>query len=447
MRVTLRDVQVSLKTREDELSGCKALICLLSDQLEHAHKRIAELADVPKSLSTSDSSSIHSEQISVKETSLMRRSKSIDRSSAGSVISLVSLESSVGRDTDNELQKNVEEGQQSRIATKGPVESIKEIRIPPVLEHVPKMIGRRSVLEDLSGPVKTNNRSPFYNNRCLSHVSIPSTNSPNSIPDLTARTLQSTPKIVTPGTSRRTGGLTEPTLLPTPEETGMFLKPPLQRTLRSRIFRSKSDIHQPVQNQPTDPPEKSVANKNSFIRFFRPKHPSAKESTGLSRKETLDHRISPTKPSAPPAVTNFTEPHESDKLSRYPKMRSVSTGLVHSIIPGASTHSPSPEWRHRIGRQVSEMVKHWEQESSKLNEKKVSCVNATRASSIKDVSMNPLAVRATRDIWAAKAVGTKVEKAVSLRSMERGERKDQLRRQRNESVSKLGLSEGTGVSG
>ena len=87
----MRETQISLKSREDELADCKSLIRLLSDQLEHAHKRIAALADAPRSVQT-----IESPSQEIKNASILQSSEFVNTSPGGSPTSLVSLESSIG---------------------------------------------------------------------------------------------------------------------------------------------------------------------------------------------------------------------------------------------------------------------------------------------------------------------------------------------------------------
>ena len=90
--------------------------------------------------------------------------------------------------------------------------------------------------------------------------------------------------------------------------------------------------------------------------------------------------------------------------------------------------TPNPEWRHNIGRQVAEMVQHWEDETSRRNDKMVSCasyVSSKRLSSpnIKDTGVSPLAVRAVRDTWTAKSSAsmTTISGTSSFRSERRRE--------------------------
>lgn len=154
-------------------------------------------------------------------------------------------------------------------------------------------------------------------------------------------------------------------------------------------------------------------------------------------------------------------PHESDQLSRYPKIRPVS-------ISTTTTNTSSPkEWRQSIGRQVTEMVQHWEEESSRRgSDIRVSgsgngSASTNRSSGhmkrvSRDVSASPLAVKAARDAWTAKANAAKANIAKTtlsktnggngfggttlLDSAKGGLKVDKLRNKRDELVRKLGLS-------
>lgn len=155
-------------------------------------------------------------------------------------------------------------------------------------------------------------------------------------------------------------------------------------------------------------------------------------------------------------------PHESDQLSRYPKIRPVST-----VTTATNTTSPK-EWRQSIGRQVTEMVQHWEEESRRRSDARVSgngsgsgSGSASSSSGYlirgsRDVSASPLAVKAARDAWTAKANTTKTISASTTTSKiiggngprgtvlgdsaKGGLKVDKLRNKRDELVRKLGLS-------
>ena len=98
------------------------------------------------------------------------------------------------------------------------------------------------------------------------------------------------------------------------------------------------------------------------------------------------------------------------------------------------------------------MVQHWEEETSKRNDKIMSCanyVNEKRGSraSAKDFSVSPLDVRAARDAWTAKTLAeSSISRSQSLRGVERSERMDKLRRERDELVRKLGLDAKNGAT-
>jgi hypothetical protein len=256
-------------------------------------------------------------------------------------------------------------------------------------------------------------------------------------------------RLVTPAVSRVTTAFPTRNLPPTPDDTPIPVKPAARRpvTLRGRIFRSKSDLHDNDPDEPKEPTPKTVVKKNSLIRFWKtkattPSKPS--ESKKTPAKEVLTNY--PPTPDKTPKValhdsTNITMPHESDQLSRYPKIRPVSLATTRST---AATPGTNAEWRQSIGRQVTEMVQHWEEETSRRSDTVISCANyisSKRLSStnLTDGAASPLAVKAARDAWTSK-VNAPAAKPESVASRERGERIDKLRRQRDELVKKLGLS-------
>src|SRR5947207_11145130 len=128
---------MSLKSREDELADCKSLIRLLSEQLEHARKRITGLGDASRIVQTIE---IPSQDIA--NTPILQSSKFVNTSPGGSPTSLVSLESSIRSHSEDDHTTEI----QTSPELKEPVETTKEIRIPLQLEHSPKTIQRRSML-------------------------------------------------------------------------------------------------------------------------------------------------------------------------------------------------------------------------------------------------------------------------------------------------------------
>jgi hypothetical protein len=428
LRATLRETSASLKTRDDELADCKTLIRLLSDQLEHAHKRIAVLADAPRNVQTIESPSTQSCKESNTKTLALQNSEFVIPSPAPSPRSLVSLESSIGRHSEDETTERNIAPYQLPIEMKQSVDSVTEIYIPLQLEHVPKTIRRRSMLDPPTHPIRT----PFFRKQ----PQIPTKR--NSKP-------------ITPAPSRINIDTPKSQLPPTPEDSPIPVKLPAQRgpiTLRGRMFRSKSDLQDSkslVETQ--DPPPaatKSVVKKNSLIRFWRSNSSKPKDETNKkpTAKEVFNLPSSPeSSPIRNETTKNFTAPHESDKLSRYPKIKpvSIATTTVHT----RRLSTPNPEWRHSIGRQVAEMVQHWEDETNKRNDKLVTCANyvaSKRTSSFKDGSPSPLAVRAVKDGWTAKCSGstTTLSRTPSLRG---GERINNFRRQREDLVKKkMGLN-------
>jgi hypothetical protein len=445
---------VALKTRDDELKDCKALIRLLSDQLENAHKRITSITNAPRSVQTSDSplshserALLHSERQSSRKTPILQSSEFDDISPGGSPGSLVSLESSIGSQSEDEEPGSDGIGmpEETVINLKEPLETIKKIRIPRTLEHSPKTTRRQSMLEQISPPLQA--RTPLYVDRRQSYISS-HRNSRLVTPESQAQTSQRDSRLVTPGVSRVTAAFPTRNLPPTPDDTPVPIKPAAPRplTLRGRIFRSKADFHDNEPEEPKVPPPKPVVKKNSLIRFWKPKAaPPAKptESKKISSKEVSNYPPTAEKTPKVPLhdSTNITMPHESDQLSRYPKIRPVSVAASNSTT---ATTSTAADWRQSIGRQVTEMVQHWEEETSRRTDTVISCANYVSSkrlssTSAKDIGASPLAVKAARDAWTAK-VNAPVIKPASVTSRERGERIDKLRRQRDELVRKLGLS-------
>jgi len=101
------------------------------------------------------------------------------------------------------------------------------------------------------------------------------------------------------------------------------------------------------------------------------------------------------------------------------------------VTTSSTTTSTPKEWRHSIGRQVSEMVQHWEDESRRTDTRSVS--TSSKRSTVADISS--LAVKAARDAWAAK---TSTSSSITGKTgIERG---DKWKRSRDGLVRKLGLS-------
>lgn len=389
----MRETQISLKSREDELADCKSLIRVLSDQLEHAHKRIAALADTPRSVQT-----IESPSQKIKNTSILQSSEFVNRSPGGSPTSLVSLESSIGGHSDDEPMTEIETSPELNKQ----IESTKEICIPLQLEHAPKTIRRRSMLSQIP--------PPSHRTQLHERSKIPAKR--NSKP-------------LTPSVTRVNAEKTQ--LRTTPQNSPLPAKPPLQRpSFRSRIFKSKADLREAKPEPET--PVKSVVKKNSLISFWRSK-PTNKKENPPRRKEILP----PSSETTPVReITNFTAPHESDKLSRYPKIRPMST----TTTTQSTSTTPNPEWKRSISRQVAEMVQHWEDETARRNDKIVSCANYVSSKclsspNMKDAGTSPLSVRAAGDTWVAESSApmTAISRTSSFRSEKRP--KDALIRKRS----------------
>jgi hypothetical protein len=294
------------------------------------------------------------------------------------------------------------------------------------------------VLDEISPP-----HEPYHSQRRQSQI--PTKRKPAS-PDLQPSSRRKS-QLVTVSRSKPTLPVIE--LPPTPEETPIPTKLPAQQrpplTLKGRIFRSKSDLQDPTKSEPDVPPEPIVKKKTSFIRFWKKSPPAPKKEPTPKPPVTKPITTYSSRQPTPPPEPNFTAPHESDKLSRYPKVRPSSLSTTRSM----ATATTNPEWRHSVGRQVAEMVQHWEEETSKrIPENIVSCagyVASKRHSSppgtiVKDVSSS-LAVKAARDAWGMKAAT--VSRAESLRVVERErvERIGRLSSKREELVRKMGLRE------
>ena len=410
------------------------MIRLLNGQMERADKRISALTISSRSLRTSRPPSPPSEQLVEPTSPLLQNGEFVDTSPESSPRSLVSFESSIRRGSDESERStfDIDIGEE-RSEVKEPEEEIKTIRVPFKLEHSPKTNRRESLLDQLSPPPTiTSHRVPLYSERRRSQI--PSKGHSTS----TTRSIQTHlpsnqhSKIVTPAVSR-VHAMSKGKLPPTPDDTPVALKsrPQHSPSLRNRIFRSKSDI---LDQEPTpikESPQKTISKKSSFINFWKPK------ATATQTKETRPSVTIETVTPIPEksGKTRIREsspqlalPHESDKLSRYPKVRPVSVATS-----ATSSGSQTKEWRQSIGRQVSEMVQHWEDESSKRTD--TGSISSKRASStMTDISS--LAVKAARDAWTAKANSSgSMTGKTSIR-----ERNDKWRRSRDELVRKLGLS-------
>lgn len=378
MRGILREARASLKNREDELADSKALIRLLSDQLEHAQKRIASLTDFTMTQTIESPS-----QEEVEKPLTPQTSESVGTTPVESPVSLVSLESSIRSHSEDESQFKEYE------------DPITKIGNPLYLEHSPRIARRQSIRGQIFPPLQ---RTSFYERAQISLTR-------NSIP-------------VTPAVTRVNVEKTQ--LPPTPEDTPVPVKVANPKsTLRSRIFRSKSDLRETKSEPTAHPPLNSVVKKNSLIRFWKPKSANKKD---YIKTHTVPKEVYPpspettalcetTKPvprqsdlSSHRESIKFTAPHESDKLSCYPKVRPASLVTTQN-----TSTTRNAEWRQTIGRQVAEMVQHWEDESSKQNQNIVSCASylsskRVSSSSLKDVNVNPFVVRAARDAWTAKSI-------------------------------------------
>jgi hypothetical protein len=417
----LEDTRRVLKVRDEELASCKALIRLLSEQLENAHKRINTFTNSPRTVSPEIP--LPRERRSARKTPTLQSTEFIKASPGGSPGSLVSLESSIGSQSEDEEMESFDTDihDDTVIDVRDPIESMKDIRLPFKLEHSPK-VDRRGSIIDAMVPV-TQHRTPLYSDRRQSRISAPSSSKVVTPPD--SQPSQRVSRLVTPVVR---GKLPTKGLPPTPDDSPVPARitsnrPPM--TLRGRIFRSKLDVREPSVPPLEDPP--AVVKKNSLIRFWKPKSPnSTRADKKPTAKEVFDYPPSPEKTPKLPLrdTTNITLP-ESDHLSRYPKIRPVSV---------ASTQTTGSAWRQSIGRQVSEMVQHWEHETTRRSDI-VSCAGYVSAKRV-SVGASPLAVKAARDAWTATTMRGNGKRT----SEERGERIDKLRRQRDELVRKMGLS-------
>jgi hypothetical protein len=419
----LEDTRRVLKVRDEEVASCKALIRLLSDQLENAHKRINTITNSPRTISPDIP--LPPERRSARKTPTLQSTEFIKASPGGSPGSLVSLESSIGSQSEDEEMESFDTDihDDTVVAVRDTVESMKDIRVPFKLEHSPK-VDRRGSIIDTMVPV-TQHRTPLYSDRQQSRISAPSSSKVITPPD--SQPSQRVSRLATRGVRGRlpTNGLP-----PTPDDSPVPARitsnrPPM--TLRGRIFRSKTDVHETSTPPQNDPP--TVVKKNSLIRFWKTKSPnSSRTDKKPTAKEVFDYPPSPEKTPKLPLrdTTNITLP-ESDHLSRYPRIRPVSVATTQTQTTGSA-------WRHSIGRQVSEMVQHWEHETTRRSDI-VSCAGYVSAKRV-SVEASPLAVKAARDAWTATTMRGNGKRT----SEERGERMDKLRRQRDELVRKLGLS-------
>jgi hypothetical protein len=448
----LRETRLSLQTRDEELSDCKALIRLLSDQLEQAHKRIAALTDIRPSIQTT--SPPQSDVESIKETPIFEDSE-FPPSPVGSPGSLLSFKSNFGSDSeDGEVETRsvamkVKE-QPTTAVTR--IDSVRTIRIPRQLEHVPKTIRRDSMLmlDEISSPVKPAHRTTHRTDRRQSQI--PATrHSSRSVPTELQPSSRRNSHVITPAVSRIKPDLPAPELPPTPEDTPIPVKalaqqrPPL--TLRGRIFRSKSDLQEQYKSESDFPSEPIVKKKASFIRFWKKSPPATKKESTSKKPASRDAPVHLSPLPTPSHEPKFTAPYESDKLSRYPKVRSSSLATTQSVATGNS----NPEWRHSVGRQVAEMVQHWEEETSKrIPENMVSCANyvASKRHSTPPGAIvrcggvsSSLAVKAARDAWGMKAATVSRAESLRMGTKERAERIGKLSGKRDDLVKKMGLGE------
>ena len=362
-----------------------------------------------------------------------------DHSILASPISFVSLESAIKThsDEDEPIDTTVIrlESDDPVVDEKASTEPIhEEIHLPPHLEHSPRAIRRQSMLgqiRPLASP-----HSTFYYNDYHRDPLLPS---------------KRKSKLVTPVVTDINVEVPKTHLSPMPEETPLPMKQANQlgATLRSRIFRSKLDLNDlsskdttAVEGQSTAPPTatKSVMKKNSLLRFWT----SKTSSKGEDQKKSSSPAMPVTEGVA---VVRLTAPHESDQLSRYPKVRPTT-----SHITARPTTTTNPEWRRSVGRQVSEMVQHWEHESQTRQQRPPSCaayVSSKRTHptpSSKDCGVtgaNPMAVRAAKDAWTARTSSR--DKSLSRNSSLRsaavggGGSGEGLSRPRDELVRKLGV--------
>ena len=437
----MRETRSTIKTREDEIADCRSLIRLLSDQLETAHKRIASLTDQQKSLPSISIPSPTTEGpdgMSLKDTPTSENSgyhDASDDSLLASPISLVSLESGIKTHSDEEEEPTDTtviklESDDPFVEEKEPAESMyEEIHLPPKLEHCPRTIRRQSLLDQIH-PLPSGHSTSRYNDRHRGPL-LPS---------------KRRSKLVTPVVTRVNVEVPKTHLTPTPEGTPLPMKQATQRAarLRSRIFRSKSALDDlssndstSVEGQSTPPPSATqfVTKKNSLLRFWVSKISSMGEDKNKSSSATIpgteavaNVRLSKRYPGE--GSNLFTVPHESDQLFRYPKVRPTTSYTTTRTTTTATT--TNPEWRRSVGRQVSEMVQHWEHESKTSQQRPLSCAAyvsskcaSSSAANLKDYGVtaaNAMAVKAARDAWTARASSTAgtLSRSSSLRSAGRG---------------------------
>jgi len=452
----LREIRSTIKTREDEIADCRSLIRLLSDQLETAHKRIASLTDQQKSLPSISIPSPTTEGpdgMSLKDTPTSENSAYHDASDDSiltSPISLVSLESGIKTHSDEEEPMDTTviklESDDPFVEEKQTAESIHgEIHLPPKLEHCPRTVRRQSMLDQIR-PLPSAHSTFCYHDRHRGPL-LPS---------------KRNPKLVTPIVTHVNVEVSKTHLTPTPEETPLPMKQATQRAarLRSRIFRSKSALNDlssngltSVERRPTAPPTatKFVTKKNSLLRFWASKISSPGEDQRKSSSAAIpgteavaNVRLSTRYPGERSNV--FAAPHESDQLSRYLKVRPTTS--YPTTRTTSTTATTNPEWRRSVGRQVSEMVQHWEHESNTCQQRPLSCAayvsskcTSSSAANLKDsgvTAANAMAVRAARDAWTLRASSTagSLSRSSSLRSAGLGG--EGLRRSRDELGRKMG---------
>ena len=445
----MRETRLSLQTREEELADCKALIRLLSDQLEQAHKRSTALTEIAPSIQTTTSPP-QSDIESVKDSPILENSEFVlsPRRSPGS---LYSLQSNFGSDSGDDMETRsiamkVKE-QPTTAVTR--VDSLHAIRVPRRLEHVPQTVRRRPrpLLSEVSPPPETTQPTAYQTERRQSQIPT-KRNSPNLIsPNLQHSRHNS--QLITLAVSGIKPEVPAAKLPPEAEDMPIPVKVPAQQrlplTLRGRIFRSKSDLQELAISDSGVPPEPIVKKKPSFIRFWKKPPAAAKmETTPKPFIRAISKLPSPQSTSG--CEPNFTAPHESDRLARYPKVRPSYLSVTRSI----AARTTNPEWRHSVGRQVAEMVQHWEEETSKRTPENIgSCANYVASkrhstpperSSAKDVDASSLlSGMAARDSRAAKAATVTRAESLRIGERERLERIGKLSSKREELVRKMGL--------
>lgn len=459
----MKELRNTLKTRDNELADCRDLIRLLSKQLESTHLKLKDLTTTPRSTPPKPRvSPIRTRDSGPLKTPVLQNDEFPAASPIGSPFSLVSLESSIrSHDEDEEEVVTDETAVEENIIPipkeelNNPTPEIEEIRIPSKLEHSPKKARRHSMIPTA---MESNRAPPPYMHE-RRHSRAPSIPLSESLVPATISRPHTAFKagLVTPAPSR--GLITA--IPPTPEYTpGLPKTSVLQRnTIRGRIFGQKAEQtkQSELPSSSNPPKDKSIAKKNSLIRFFKQKSSTNKVKMDIphnpdpiasSTKEVVHpkealSRNTPAETARPRPLataaamhsqqgttiqTNFTAPHESDKLSRYPDIRRLS-------VPNPPTVPQKRDWRHT---QVSEMVQHWETRRDTAGEKERKRFSTTSLSGVAGASQ--MAVRAARDAWTAKSLGTQGGKGVVGKGKEeRRERIDKLRKQRDELVRKLGI--------